>query len=115
MDIIYYILIGIGIYVWWYTWKKESERKKKIESERKKKILSHLNEWGEDICNTLIAKKIRPEMTEEMVLLSWGRPGKIENKEITAKYTKTRWIYGTPRKDASYVWFKNGEIWKIKQ
>lgn len=105
MELLYLITFGIGIYLL-IIWRNESKRKNKI--------LFHQNEWGSEICKTLICKKISIGMTEEMVLLSWGHPSKKETKEITANHKKTRWIYGTPRKNADYVWFKNGEVWKIK-
>jgi hypothetical protein len=88
--------------------------KSRVESERRKKILAH-DDWPEDVRKALIAKRIAPGMSEEMVLLGWGRPSHIEQKEITATSVKTRWIYGTPRRGANYVWFKNGEVWKIQK
>lgn len=85
------------------------------ERERVATILSHKDEWEEDICQSLINRRIGIDMTEEMVRLAWGKPSRIENKELTRRGQKTRWIYGQPRKGANYVWFTNGKVTKIQQ
>jgi hypothetical protein len=54
-------------------------------------------------------------MTPEMVVLSWGRPQKIDDREVLANGTrKERWIYGQKGKSANYVYFKNGLVERIK-
>lgn len=53
-------------------------------------------------------------MSTEMVLLAWGKPNDIDQQEVTTKSSKERWVYGTPRKDAKYVWFKDDRVIKIK-
>jgi len=52
--------------------------------------------------------------TDEMVSYSLGKPTTIDNREVTAKCVKFRWIYGVPRQGASYIWFKDGKVTKIK-
>ena len=87
---------------------------KKKEAERKEKINGYRDEWGDEICNSLLAKRIAIDMNENMVRLSWGSPTTVETKEILKSGVKKRWIYGVPRRGAKYVWFKNGIVTKIK-
>jgi heme/copper-type cytochrome/quinol oxidase subunit 2 len=70
--------------------------------------------WTDDQIVTILRRKLTIGMTAEMVIASWGKPNTIENKEVTAKGKKTRWIYGTPRKGAQYLWFTNNELTKIQ-
>jgi hypothetical protein len=86
----------------------------RIERARRKAILAHCDEWGEKFCQAVIDKDVLIGMTEEMVRLAWGRPDKIDMREVTERGEKFRWIYGTPRKDAKYVWFTYGKVSKIK-
>ena len=82
--------------------------------ERVDEILTHQSDWGSDVCNNLIDRIIELNMTDEMVKLSLGKPSIIDSVETSAKGTKFRWVYGTPRKDANYIWFKDGKVIKIK-
>jgi hypothetical protein len=86
----------------------------KKEERRRAAILTKQAEWGDALCQTLINKKIAPGMSKEMVALSWGNPRDIDKKEITKTgIDKERWVYGVPRKNANYIYFKNGEVDKI--
>lgn len=83
------------------------------EKRRREAIQAHWDDWGAYFCMCAFRKQLCLDMTEEMVLLAWGRPNRIETKEITRKARKIRWIYGKPRKGASYIWFTNGKVSKI--
>ena len=54
-------------------------------------------------------------MTDKMVKLSLGEPTSIDNREISDRGEKFRWIYGIPRKGAAYIWFKDCVVTKIRQ
>ncbi len=123
---------------------KEAERKSQ-EDTRTQAILSHKAEWGSDMCQWMIANKINPYkpatisimnryhdwgmdncqrllqqkveagMTCEMVEAAYGKPPVIDERESTARDERYRYVYGRPRRDATYIWFKNGVVTKIKQ
>lgn len=92
---------------------REAARKER-EDGRLNAIRERSAEWGEKKCNLIIEKQIAVTMTYEMVLLAWGKPSTIDQQDITAKRLKERWIYGTPRHGANYVWFADGRVTKIK-
>lgn len=77
-------------------------------------VMVHHPAWPDFILLTIIQHKVRPGMTSEMVLASWGRPNVIQKKEITKTGQKTRWVYGQPRRGAQYLWFTNDELTKIQ-
>lgn len=85
------------------------------EAARKEAVMAHQSEWGDVTCQTILERDIDLGMTEEMVRLAWGEPTTTEMKEVTVKGSKTRWIYGVPRKGARYIWFTNGEVSRIRQ
>ena len=123
---------------------REAERKSQ-EDTRSQAILSHRAEWGDEMCQWMIANKINPYkpptinimnryrdwgrdncqrllqqkvevgMTDEMVKAAYGNPPVIDERETTAKDERYRYVYGRPRRDATYIWFKNGAVTKIKQ
>jgi hypothetical protein len=105
----YLPIIGIAIFAAIAFFRRMGEK------QRAGTVLAHKEGWGEDICQTIISKRINPDMTEEMVLLAWGKPNKVETKELTRQGQKTRWIYGQPRKGANYVWFTNGVVTRIQK
>ena len=78
-------------------------------------IMNKYQEWGKDNCQRLLQQKIEVGMTNEMIQAAYGKPPVIDEKETTARDEKYRYVYGRPRKDATYVWFKNGVVTKIKQ
>jgi cbb3-type cytochrome oxidase subunit 3 len=78
-------------------------------------IMNKYQEWGRDNCQHLLQQKIEVGMTNEMIQAAYGKPPVIDEKETTARDEKYRYVYGRPRKDATYVWFKNGVVTKIKQ
>ncbi|MBV6396888.1 MAG: hypothetical protein HFACDABA_02490 [Anaerolineales bacterium] len=120
-------------------------KRKEAEEKRVEEILAHKAEWGEEMCQWLIEKginttqervveimkqidtfkvetcrnlierKILLGMTDEMVRLSLGKPTSIDNKEVSAQTEKFRWIYGIPRRGATYISFKDGKVTNIKQ
>jgi hypothetical protein len=84
------------------------------EVKRQAEIVSHRDLWGDAICALIIKKSISVDMTQEMVLLSWGLPRSKDQHEITKSGTKIRWVYGIPRQNARYIWFKGNVVVKIK-
>lgn len=77
-------------------------------------IMNKLQEWGQETTQYLLMQRIGIDMTVEMVTLSLGKPSDIDNRVVTTKDEKFRYIYGIPRKGAAYIWFKNGKVTKIK-
>jgi len=84
------------------------------ENARLEKINAHRSEWGDGVCQNLIDKNLLLEMTQDMVRLAWGGPSSVDSQETTKAHVKERWIYGQARQGASYVWFTDGKITKIK-
>lgn len=78
-------------------------------------VMNKYPEWGRDVCQSLLLQKIEVGMTDEMVTFALGNPPIIDEKETTATDQRYRYVYGRPRRDATYVWFKNGVVTKIKQ
>jgi hypothetical protein len=131
-------IIGGIVFFRWY-------QKRKNEEKRVEEIMAHSKDWGEEMCGwlienrinltdprierimsqfnslstktcqNLIQRKISIGMKAELVQLSLGAPTIIDNEEVTANSEKFRWVFGIPRKGATYIWFKNGEVSKIKQ
>jgi hypothetical protein len=90
---------------------KELHRIEAIESLRTRGVISLVTQ------QSLIAKKVGIGFTADLVRLAWGEPTKVDQQEITAKgISKERWVYGVGRagRPASYLFFKNGEVDKIK-
>lgn len=78
-------------------------------------IMSRYRDWGPDNCQRLLQQRIEAGMTDEMVIAAYGVPPVIDERETTAKDEKYRYVYGRPRRDATYIWFKNGVVIRIKQ
>lgn len=78
-------------------------------------IMNKYQEWGKETCQKILQSKFSIGDTDEMVSLALGKPSSIDEQTITEKDVKFRWIYGTPRQGATYIWFKNGKVTKIKQ
>jgi hypothetical protein len=78
-------------------------------------IMNRYRDWGRDNCQRLLQQKIEAGMTAEMVETAYGKPPVIDERESTAKDERYRYVYGRPRRDATYIWFKNGVVTKIKQ
>jgi hypothetical protein len=97
-------------------WRFQQEKEQKEREEKwAQEILSHNNEWGSATCQMVLDRKIKLGMTVEMVTLALGTPTTVDEKIITEKDKSFRWIYGIPRQGATYLWFKNGQVTKIKQ
>jgi hypothetical protein len=77
-------------------------------------IMNKLHEWGEDTCRVLLERIIKNGLSVERVRLSNGDPWAIGEKVVTVKGKTFRWIYGTPRRGATYIWFRNGHVIKTK-
>lgn len=60
--------------------------------------MAHQQEWGNDICQAIINRRVRTGMTKEKVVLTWGRPNKIDHKENTTSSHKEHWVYAQPRR-----------------
>lgn len=56
--------------------------------------------FGEDNWHTILDEKIKVGFTEEMTIVSWGKPDKIN----TASYGD-QWVYGN-----QYLYFENGKL-----
>lgn len=106
------VVIGAPIYLVSEFFKERDKKRK--EQERTEAILARRHRWSEETCKLLLEKRIRLGMTQEMVSLAWGKPPYVDQEETTAKSKKERWVYGRPRVNARYVWFKNGRVSKIK-
>lgn len=78
-------------------------------------IMNRYRDWGGDNCQRLLQQKIEPGMTDEMIIAAYGNPPVIDERETTAKDERYRYVYGRPRRDATYIWFKNGVVTRIKQ
>jgi hypothetical protein len=78
-------------------------------------IMNRYRDWGRDNCQRLLQQRIEAGMTDEMVQAAYGNPPVIDERESTAKDERYRYVYGRPRRDATYIWFKNGVVTKIKQ
>lgn len=78
-------------------------------------IMNKYSQWGKDNCQRLLQQKIEVGMSDEMVQAAYGKPPIVDEKETTARDEKYRFVYGRPRRDATYIWFKNGVVTKIKQ
>lgn len=72
-------------------------------------------EWGDELCERLINKKVTLDMNQRMVASSWGKPDEVDQKTVSKTgIDRERWVYGEPRKGAQYVYFKNGLVDKIQ-
>ena len=142
LPVVAIVLIVAGLTLAWYSRKLS---KKQIEDNRVNEILAHREEWGEEMCEWLIAnrfqitdhrtkeimnkyqewgkelcqrlllKRIGIRDTREMVRLALGAPTLVDEQLITEKGGRFRWVYGKPKQRPTYIWFKNGYVTKIKQ
>ncbi len=78
-------------------------------------IMNRLREWGHDISKDLLKRRISVGMTADMVRIAVGEPTSVDNKELTTKDEKYRYVYGVSRQGATYIWFKNGRVTKVRQ
>ena len=67
---------------------------------------------GGNVCKTIINREICPDMTKDMVLLAWGEPLVIENREATKESFTEKWVY-TASPKPFHVWFTDGVVNKI--
>lgn len=80
-----------------------------------REVMCYFQEWGQDICKKLLMREIELDMKVEMVTAALGKPSFIDNEERTSRTEKYRYVYGVPRYGATYIWFKDGKVTKIKQ
>jgi hypothetical protein len=78
-------------------------------------IMNRYPDWGRDNCQRLLQQRIEPGMTDQMIIAAYGNPPVIDERETTAKDERYRYVYGRPRRGATYIWFKNSVVTKIKQ
>ena len=78
-------------------------------------ILSHIDEWSREDCLLLLRRGVRIGMPFEMVMVAMGDPDIVDCREVNAKWEKYRWIYGTPRHGAAYIWFKDDHVVRMRQ
>lgn len=82
---------------------------------RKRRIMQYRDAWGEDVCEDIWRRRIGANMLALQVRLAWGEPRYIDKRETTASgIQRERWVYGKARKNARYVYFKNGLVDKIQ-
>jgi len=86
-----------------------------LDDKRAEGILTRFDQWGEDICQLLIERRICLSMTDDMLRLALGEPTTIDQEEVSERGEKFRWIYGVPRRGATYIWFRDGKVTKFKQ
>jgi hypothetical protein len=86
-----------------------------LDDKRAEGILTRFDQWGEDICQLLIERRICLGMTDDMLRLALGEPTTIDQEEVSERGEKFRWIYGVPRRGATYIWFRDGKVTKFKQ
>ena len=133
--IILVLLIGAAV-SWYVPWHQERKRVRDIRSRQKewggrmcdwlvangysladsrtKEVMKRHPAWGTGTCQRLLQRKIAIRDSKEMVLLAFGQPTSEDQKVTTASDQSLRWIYGTPRHGAKYIWFKNGLVSKMK-
>ena len=61
--------------------------------------------WDEQLIEAIKQRKIRIGMTEQQLLLSWGKPDKV-NSTVGAYGVHEQWVYG----QSQYVYMKNGKL-----
>lgn len=66
--------------------------------------------WSPVITDAIVAGRIRIGMTEEMVLLAWGFPARV-NTTLNANGKLQQWVYGS----GNYVYLQNGIVTTIQQ
>jgi hypothetical protein len=82
---------------------------------RRRRIMHFRDAWGEDMCEEIWRRRIGAGMLMLQVQLAWGAPRYIDKREVTASgIHRERWVYGKARKNARYVYFKDGLVDKIQ-
>ena len=66
----------------------------------KKEANNNKQRFGKTDWLTILSSKVKVGFTKEMVLLSWGKPDKVN----TSSY-RDQWVYGS-----QYLYFKDGEM-----
>lgn len=61
--------------------------------------------WGKKVIDLIKSRKIKIGMLEQQVLLSWGKPEKI-NKSVGVYGVHEQWVYG----HGQYVYMENKEL-----
>jgi hypothetical protein len=89
-------------------------QKKDVDDADIARIMVHLEEWGPEMCLMLLEKRLALDMHADMVRAALGEPTTIDNREISRSGKKYRWVYGIPRQNATYIWFKNDQVERIK-
>lgn len=84
------------------------------DTDRIQKIYACEDNWGTEVCRTLVNREIKVGMTQDMVRLAVGPPQNIDQRESTDKYQQERWVYGVPRSrpGANYITFRDGKVSK---
>ncbi|PCJ83471.1 MAG: hypothetical protein COA57_11240 [Flavobacteriales bacterium] len=91
-----------------FTEDESLQKFEKIALEKKKEEAQHTkferlkNKYGKVFANKIMDKKIWLEMTNEMVIDSWGLPDD-KNRTVGSWGTNEQWIYGN-----SYLYLENG-------
>lgn len=107
--------INSHINEWGQDWCEYLIKNKVVYNNRLIEIMSHKHDWGTEIIGNILQSQIGLDMTEEMVILTLGKPTSIDNEEIMKSGKKERWVYGVPRQGAVYIFFKNGKVTKVKK
>ena len=69
-------------------------------------------DWAENIVKCIRSKKIKIGMTKYQVMISWGKPDKI-NKTVSKTYIKEQWVYKRFYSN-QYLYFENGLLITIQ-
>lgn len=76
--------------------------KKTLTSSERKTIF--IKQYGSVYGSAVADYKIKIGMTKEMVIMSWGKPNKV-NRTVTANLVSEQWVYET-----AYLYFTNGKL-----
>lgn len=94
----------------------EREQKRREEEVRREAFIRSKHAvWGEPFCDAAIVHEVQIGMLPEIVIAAWGEPTTVEEKAITSKKTKERWVYETPAGASKSVWFTDGRVSRIEE
>ncbi len=77
----------------------------------RKELVSRYPDWPKEIREVVVEGRIWITMTEEQVLVGWGRPLDI-NRSFGSWGVHEQWVYGSLGARA-YVYFENGKVRSI--
>lgn len=78
------------------------------------RIMGNLQTWGKEGCKRVIQKRVAVGDHADMVVEAFDRPDSVDHEEAPQKENEYRWVYGSSRRGATYVWFKNDIVTRIE-